>query len=129
MQNIEEIFSIPGDLQANPFPLFLTYPCDAENGAPYEYTQFRDHPEYFERLTNILEDKLQTKIALSVRTRAYTDEERQIQINAKLSPYELDCQNEPGLAKLKELFAAELVYSQKIKKATLTQEENDDGHE
>lgn len=118
-----------GDLQANPFPLFLTYPCDAENGAPYEYTQFRDHPEYLERLTNILEDKLQTKIALSVRTRAYTAEERQIQINAKMSPYELDCQNEPGLAKLKELFAAELVYSQKIKKATLTQEENDDGHE
>jgi hypothetical protein len=73
-----------------------------------------EHPEYIQRLQNKLEDLLQTAITLGVKTRAYTETELQQRLAAKMSPFELDLQKDPSLARLKELFAAELVYSRKL---------------
>ena len=119
-----------GDTKANPFPVALTYVGESENNNSWNYQSLMEHPEYVTRLQTILEDKLQTKIELSVKTRAYTEEERQIRETAKMSPYELDMQKEPALAKLQEIFAAELVYSVPLKKASVApvgeeNEEND----
>ncbi|MCQ2054156.1 MAG: DNA polymerase III subunit gamma/tau [Fibrobacter sp.] len=119
-----------GDVKANPFPVALTYVGETENNDSWNYQSIKEHPEFVTRLQTILEDKLQTKIELSIKTRAYTEEERHIRETAKMSPYELDMQKEPGFAKLQEIFAAELVYSVPLKKATVTSaadenEEND----
>ena len=105
-----------GDIHENPFPIALTYVGETENNTSWNYQQLQEHPEYIARLQTILEDKLQTKITLSIKTRAYTEAERQIEAAKKMSPFELDLQNEPGLAKLQEIFAAELVYSTQMKK-------------
>ena len=104
-----------GDLQSNPFEIRLTYLGDTatEN---WGVRQMEEHPEYLERLTQILEDKLQTKVSLSVQTRAFTATELQQRRQAQLSPYELDLQNDPNLALIKQNFAAELIYSLKIKR-------------
>lgn len=119
-----------GDVKANPFPVALTYVGETENNDSWNYQSIKEHPEFVTRLQTILEDKLQTKIELSIKTRAYTEEERHIRETAKMSPYELDTQKEPGFAKLQKIFAAELVYSVPLKKATVTSaadenEEND----
>ena len=76
-----------------------------------------EHPEFLERLQTILEDKLQTKITLKVKTRAYTEAEKQIEAVRRMTPYEQDLQKEPNLAKLQQIFAAELVYSAQLKKS------------
>jgi DNA polymerase-3 subunit gamma/tau len=36
-----------------------------------------------------------------------------------MSPYELDLEKEPGLSKLQQMFATELVFTKKLKKAAL----------
>ena len=105
-----------GDIHENPFPIALTYVGESENNDSWNFQSLQEHPEFISRLQTILEDKLQTKISLSVKTRAYTEAERQIQENAKKSPYQLDLDKEPILAKLQETFAAELVYSVPIKR-------------
>lgn len=107
-----------GDTHENPFPVALTYVGESERNDSWNYQQLQEHPEFLTRLQTILEDKLQTKITLSVKTRAYTEAERHIQAVAKMSPFEQDLQKEPGLAKLKEIFAAELVYSVPVKKTS-----------
>ena len=105
-----------GDIHENPFPIALTYVGESENNDSWNFQSLQEHPEFISRLQTILEDKLQTKISLSVKTRAYTEAERQIQENAKKSPYQLDLDKEPILKKLQETFAAELVYSVPIKR-------------
>ena len=87
--------------------------------------QLQEHPEFLTRLQNLLEDKLQTKISLSVKTRAYTESERIKLENAKKSPYELDKDREPILKDLQEMFAAELVYSVALKKETANMAQDD----
>ena len=108
-----------GDPEQNPFPITLTYAGTTENAENWGYRQMTEHPEYVERVTRILEDRLQTKIALSIRTRAYTESELAEQRAAKMSPYELDLEKEPGLAKLQQMFATELVFTKKLKKAAI----------
>ncbi|MBO7106193.1 MAG: DNA polymerase III subunit gamma/tau [Fibrobacter sp.] len=103
-----------GDLQATPFPLSLVFIGDTAQPTSWGYKQFMEHPEYIQRLQNKLEDLLQTAITFGVKTRAYTETELQQRLAAKMSPFELDLQKDPSLAKLKELFAAELVYSRKL---------------
>lgn len=103
-----------GDLQATPFPLSLVFIGDTAQPTSWGYKQFMEHSEYIQRLQNKLEDLLQTAITLGVKTRAYTETELQQRLAAKMSPFELDLQKDPSLAKLKELFAAELVYSRKL---------------
>ena len=108
-----------GDPEQNPFPIALTYAGSTENAENWGYRQMTEHPEYVERVTRILEDRLQTKIALSIRTRAFTESELAEQRAAKMSPYELDLEKEPGLSKLQQMFATELVFTKKLKKATI----------
>ncbi len=116
-----------GDVNENPFPIFLTYVGETDNNTSWNYQQLQEHPEFINRLENILEDKLQTKISLTVKTRAYTQEEREIRAKAKMTPYELDLQNEQILKKLQEIFAAELVYSMPLKRSAVPQ--NDESEE
>ena len=105
-----------GDIHENPFPISLTYVGETENNNSWNYQQLQEHPEYLLRLQTILEDKLQTKITLSIKTRAYTEDERLIEAKKKMTPFELDLQKEPALAELQKIFAAELVYSVQMKK-------------
>lgn len=114
-----------GDLQETPFPIALTYPGEtgSESWGP---KQMEEHPEYLERLKQILENALQTPIILTVKTRAFNEQERLMRRQAQLSPYELDLQNETGLQRLKELFNAELIYSRKSKRQIIVQQSEDD---
>lgn len=115
-----------GDPEMNPFPIALTYAGTTENAENWGYRQMTEHPEYVERVTRILEDRLQTKIALSIRTRAYTESELAEQRQAKMTPYELDLEKEPGLARLKQMFAAELVFSRKLKRAAMVEQSDEE---
>ncbi len=115
-----------GDTQENPFPITLTYVGETENNNSWNYQSLKEHPEFLTRLQNILEDRLQTKITLSVKTRAYTEEERRSRETAKMSPYELDLQKDEGLSKLQQIFAAELVYSVQLKKESIAPASDDE---
>ncbi len=101
-----------GDPKATPFPIALTYLGDTASDA-WGIKQMEEHPEYLERLKQIFEEKLQTPVILTLKTRAFNESELQIRKQAQMSPYELDMQKEVNLKKLKELFAAELIYSHK----------------
>ena len=107
-----------GDLKATPFPLYLTYIGETEQNTSWGYQQICENPEFVTRVKTILEDKLQTQVALSVRCRAYTQEERASRENALKSPFEKDCDSEPGLKELVEKFMGELVYSRSLEKIT-----------
>jgi DNA polymerase-3 subunit gamma/tau len=115
-----------GDPEITPFPIALTYAGTTENSENWGYRQMMERSDYVERVTRILEDRLQTKIALSIRTRAYTESELAEQRAAKMTPYELDLEKEPGLAKLKQMFAAELVYTKKIKRAVMVAQSDEE---
>ena len=116
-----------GDIHENPFPISLTYVGETDNNTSWNYQQLQEHPEFIVRLQKILEDKLQTKISLSVKTRAYTEEERKIEAAKKMSPFDLDMEKEPGIANLQKIFAAELVYSVQLKKsAAFAGDDNDE---
>ncbi len=101
-----------GDLKATPFPITLTYLGDTATET-WGVKQMEDHPEYMDRLKQILEEKLQCPVTLSLKTRAFNESELAIRKQAQMSPYELDLEREPGLQKLKDLFLAELIYSHK----------------
>jgi len=107
-----------GDLKADPFPLSLTYTGESDQSIPWGYQQMLDHPEFMQRTREILEDKLQTKITLSLKARAYTEEERASRRNAQMSPYEKDLEKEACLKELVRIFGGELVYSKPIGKQT-----------
>ncbi|MBR4398999.1 MAG: DNA polymerase III subunit gamma/tau [Fibrobacter sp.] len=101
-----------GDLKANPFPIALTYLGDNASDA-WGVKQMEDHPEYMERIKQMLEEMLQTQVDLTLKTRAFNESELQIRKQAQMTPFELDQEKEPGLKKLKEMFLAELIYSHK----------------
>ena len=107
-----------GDLKANPFPLYLTYIGETENNTSWGYQQICENSEFVTRVKTILEDKLQTQVSLSIRARAYTQEERVSRENALKSPFEKDCESECGLKELVEKFMGELVYSRSLEKIT-----------
>ena len=109
-----------GDLKADPFPLSLTYTGESDQSIPWGYQQMIDHPEFVKRTRDILEDKLQTRITLSLKARAYTEEERASRRNAQMSPYEKDLEKEACLAEMVKIFGGELVYSRPIGKQTDT---------
>lgn len=114
-----------GNIQETPFPIALTYVGDAGKDA-WGPKQMEEHPEYLERLKQILENCLQTPVALSVKTRALNAQELHQRMQAQMSPYELDIQKEPGLQRLKELFNAELIYSRKSKRQVTVQQTEED---
>ena len=109
------------DLKATPFPIALTYLGDTASDA-WGIKQMEEHPEYMERLKQILEEKLQTPVLLTLKTRAFNETELQIRKQAQMSPYELDLEKEPNLAKLKDLFRAELIYSHKLNRPVVPQQ-------
>ncbi len=109
------------DLKATPFPIALTYLGDTASDA-WGIKQMEEHPEYMERLKQILEEKLQTPVLLTLKTRAFNETELQIRKQAQMSPYELDLEKEPYLAKLKDLFRAELIYSHKLNRPVVPQQ-------
>ena len=115
-----------GDPEITPFPIALTYAGSTENADNWGYRQMTERSDYVERITRILEDRLQTKIALSIRTRAYTESELAEQRAAKMSPYEQDLEKESGLAKLQQMFATELVFSRKIKRMMVMQTDEEE---
>ena len=107
-----------GDIKATPFPLYLTYIGETENNSSWGYQQICENPEFVKRVQTILEDRLQTKVSLSIKTRAYTQEERVSRENALKSPFEKDCESIGGLRELVEKFMGELVYSRSLEKIT-----------
>ena len=107
-----------GDIHENPFPIALTFVGESSKNDSWNFQQIQEHPEFMTRLQNLLEDKLQTKITLSIKTRAFTESERIMRENARKSSYELDLDKEPILGDLQKMFAAELVYSVALKKDT-----------
>ena len=110
-----------GDLKATPFPIALTYLGDNASDA-WGVKQMEDHPEYMERIKQMLEDMLQTPVFLTLKTRAFNESELKIRKQAQMSPYQLDLEKEPGLQKLKELFQAELIYSHKSNRSMAPQQ-------
>ena len=90
----------------------LTYLGDNASDA-WGVKQMEDHPEYMERIKQMLEEMLQTQVDLTLKSRAFNESELRIRKQAQMSPYQLDLEKEPGLQKLKELFQAELIYSHK----------------
>lgn len=110
-----------GDLQQTPFPVTLTYLSETAEDS-WGAKQMDEHPEYLERLKQILEEYLQTAVSLSIKTRVFNEAEQQIRKQAQMSPYELDLEKEPGLQKLKQLFAAELIYSHKSARPVVPQQ-------
>ena len=113
-----------GDIKATPFPIALTYLGDTASEA-WGIKQMEDHPEYMDRLKQILEDKLQTPVLLTLNTRAFNESELALRKQAQMSPYQLDLEKETGLAKLKELFMAELIYSVKSNRPVVAPQQTD----
>ncbi len=111
-----------GNLQETPFPIMLTYVGDTANGDNWGIRQMEEHPEYLDRLKQILEDSLQTPVNLTIQSRAYTESELHMKRQAQLSPFELDKQNDSGLARLIDAFNAELIYTAKVKKQVIEQQ-------
>ncbi len=110
-----------GDPKETPFPIALTYLGD-NAGDAWGVKQMEDHPEYMERIKQMLEDALQTPVNLSLKSRAFNESELRIRKQAQMSPYELDLEKDPGLAKLKEMFLAELIYSHKSNRPVAPQQ-------
>ena len=118
-----------GNLQDTPFPIALTYIGEGGGTDTWSYKQMMEHPDYPDRVKQILEDALQTPIDFSVRTRGYNAEEQQQKYQATLSPLELDLQREPGFAKFRQVFNSELIFSfkPKRKQEQITETESPDG--
>jgi DNA polymerase-3 subunit gamma/tau len=110
-----------GDLKATPFPIALTYLGDNASDA-WGVKQMEEHPEYMDRIRQMLEDMLQTPVLLTLKSRAFNESELKIRKQAQMSPYQLDLEKEPGLQKLKELFAAELIYTHKSNRPVAPQQ-------
>lgn len=110
-----------GDLKATPFPIALTYLGDNASDA-WGVKQMEDHPEYMERIKQMLEEILQTQVNLTLKSRAFNESELKIRKQAQMTPYQLDLEKEPGLQKLKELFAAELIYTHKSNRPVAPQQ-------
>lgn len=104
-----------GNLQETPFPIAVTYIGDNVQES-WNYKQMTEKPDYLDRVKQILEDKLQTPVAISIKTRTFNEEERQQRYQATLSPLELDLQKEPGFQKFMQAFNSELIFSVKPKK-------------
>lgn len=99
-----------GDFQENPFRLKVVYPASFRWG----YDQMMSREDYRERLSNILEDRLQTKVSV---TYELLDPKPGEEMNAiPLSPWEADVRKEPGLARFVERFAAELIETRSVPK-------------
>lgn len=114
-----------GNLQETPFPVMLTYVGDTANGDNWGIRQMEEHPEYLDRLKQILEDNLQTPVLLTIQSRAFTESERNQRRQAQMSPFQLDQQNDSGLARLIDVFNAELIYSAKVKKQVIEQQNDE----
>ena len=119
--------------EENPFAALQSSIAGPSNGEVYNryednasdawgVKQMEDHPEYMERVKQMLEDMLQTPVILTLKTRAFNESELKIRKQAQMSPYQLDLEKEPGLQKLKELFQAELIYSHKSNRTMAPQQ-------
>lgn len=99
-----------GDFQENPFRLKVVYPASFKWG----FDQMRSREDYRTRLSNILDDRLQTKVAVTFELLEPKPGE---DVHAvPLSPWESDIQKEPGLAKFAERFVAELIETRSLPK-------------
>ncbi len=99
-----------GDFQENPFRLKVVYPASFKWG----FDQMMSREDYRTRLSNILEDRLQTKVAVTFELLEPKPGE---DVHAvPLSPWESDIQKEPGLAKFAERFVAELIETRSLPK-------------
>ncbi len=99
-----------GDFQENPFRLKVVYPASFRWG----FDQMMSREDYRTRLSNILEDRLQTKVAVTFELLEPKPGE---DVHAvPLSPWESDIQKEPGLAKFAERFVAELIETRSLPK-------------
>lgn len=99
-----------GDFQENPFRLKVVYPASFKWG----FDQMMSREDYRERLSNILEDRLQTKVAVTFELLEPKPGEDVLAV--PLSPWESDVQKEPGLAKFVERFVAELIETRSLPK-------------
>ena len=100
-----------GDFQENPFRLKVVYPASAKWG----FDQMMAREDYRERLENILEDRLQTKVAVTYEL--LDPKPGEDVFSVPLSPWETDIRKEPGLARFVERFAAELIETRTIPKS------------
>ena len=110
-----------GDFQENPFRLKVVYPAAFKWG--FEQMMMRD--DYRDRLLNILEDRLQTKVAVTYEL--LEPKPGEDVSGVPLSPWETDLQHEPGLAEFTQRFMAELIATRSVPK--MVDEENSDGEQ
>lgn len=115
-----------GDLRSTPFPIYLTYAGATEQNASWGYQQIAENPDFFKRIQTILEDRLQTRVQLQLRARAFTEEEIATRENEKKTPFEIDLEKELSLQDLIDRFAGELVYSREIRKIDIAPVENNE---
>lgn len=106
-----------GDFQENPFHLTLVYPASYRWG----FDQMIAREDYRKRLETMLEDRLQTKVAISYQLLEPKPGEEVSAV--PLSPWEADVQKEAGLAEFVQRFSAELVETRNLPRAAA--EEND----
>lgn len=102
-----------GDTQASPFPLRLVYRASQTWG----YQQMTTRPDYQKRLSDTLEDLLQTKIALQYVLLEPQPGEKLLQ-TGPASSWENDLEAEPILKTISEMFKTELIGSRNIRRAT-----------
>ena len=110
-----------GDFQENPFRLKVVYPAAFKWG--FDQMMMRD--DYRDRLLNILEDRLQTKVAVTYEL--LEPKPGEDVSGVPLSPWETDLQHEPGLAEFTQRFMAELIATRSVPK--MVDEENSDGEQ
>lgn len=111
-----------GDTQANPFPLQLIYRASQAWG----YQQMTTRADYQKRLSDTLEDLLQTKVNLQYILLEPQPGEKLTQ-TGPASAWETDLETEPILNALSEMFKTELIGTRTIRKAVPeTAQESDD---
>lgn len=110
-----------GDFQANPFPLKVVYRAALAWG----YEQMTKNKDYQNRLINILEDLLQTKVALQYTLIAPQPGEKLLE-SRPVSAWESDLENEPILGTLVEMFQTELISTRKLHRSNTATESCED---
>lgn len=110
-----------GDFQANPFPLKVVYRAALAWG----YEQMTKNKDYQNRLINILEDLLQTKVALQYTLIAPQPGEKLVE-SRPVSAWESDLENEPILGTLVEMFQTELISTRKLHRSNTATESCED---
>lgn len=108
------------DMNANPFPLMLTFRAKFDGSPSWSFQQFTSTPELQDKLVQKLEGLLGTQILLQVTLAAPSAGQP---VKRQLSPYEMDLEADPNLQKLRELFNTEWLGTRRLPRERQPQQE------